>query len=310
MPCYKPLKAYQHSSGGKPIFTKPRWYEDYNPLTLPCGRCIGCRLERSRQWAMRCVHESSMWHENSFITLTYNNESLPANGSLDKTHYQLFMKRLRKKFKSNENNPIRFYMCGEYGDISNRPHYHAILFNHDFHDKSWHKTIKGNKLYVSDQLQDIWKHGHCLIGDVTFESAAYVARYLMKKQNGKALEIIDPKTHLKPYEVLDHHTGQISKILPEYTTMSLKPGIAHNWIKKHWKDVYPSDNIHIRGKELKPCKSYDLYIKRMDTSLFDSVKEKRILQMHNHMHDNTPERLATKEIVKQAQLNKLIRPSI
>lgn len=170
MPCYKPNQVWQPKEGGQVLWTEPPFYYYYKQITIPCGQCIGCRLERSRQWAMRCVHESKLYTYNSFITLTYNNESLPANGSLDKTHYQKFMKRFRKQHPKKT---IRFYMCGEYGDQTLRPHYHAIIFNHHFDDRKHHNTIKGNKLYKSDILQETWGKGHCLIGDVTFESAAY-----------------------------------------------------------------------------------------------------------------------------------------
>jgi hypothetical protein len=100
-------------------------------LELPCGQCIGCRLERSRQWAMRCLHESSLYDRNAFVTLTYDDEHLPPGGSLNYPDFQRFMKRLRKNSKS----PIRFYMGGEYGESTLRPHFHVCLFGYDFPDK-------------------------------------------------------------------------------------------------------------------------------------------------------------------------------
>ena len=116
MACYTPLKGYRSTEltkNGKRkiVFNRNHGFADL-PVTVPCGQCIGCRLERSRQWAIRCTHEASLWEKNCFITLTYNDENLPKDGSLDVTHFQKFMKRLRKKHGAG----IRFYHCGEYGD--------------------------------------------------------------------------------------------------------------------------------------------------------------------------------------------------
>lgn len=129
-------------------------------------------------WAVRIVHEAQMWPQNSFITLTYRPEDLPQGGSLNVEHYQLFMKKLRAR---NTGHKIRFFHCGEYGEKLSRPHYHAILFNYDFPDKKVFSEKNGNTIYTSELLEDIWGKGFCTIGDVTFQSAAYVARYVMKK---------------------------------------------------------------------------------------------------------------------------------
>ena len=136
MPCYRPIKGYRSrrlnaETGKRPVVFNPRdgFYDQ--PVDLPCGQCIGCRLERSRQWAIRCVHEASLHERNCFITLTYRDECLPTNGSLDLDAFQKFMKRLRRRFGEG----VRFFHCGEYGENFGRPHYHAILFNLDFSDK-------------------------------------------------------------------------------------------------------------------------------------------------------------------------------
>ena len=129
MACYQPLKGYYSKSrnpNGKRnvVFNPQMGYRD-RPVTVPCGQCIGCRLERSRQWAIRCYHEASMYERNSFVTLTYDDESLPLGGTLVFRDFQLFMKRLRKQYGAG----IRFYACGEYGEKFGRPHYHVCLFN-------------------------------------------------------------------------------------------------------------------------------------------------------------------------------------
>ena len=155
-------------------------------LELPCGQCRGCRLERSRQWAMRCLHESSLHDQNSFITLTYDDAHLPEGGTLVYSDFQKFLKRLRKRVGV----PIRFYMGAEYGEKFKRPHYHACIFGFDFPDRIYFKkTSSGEKIYTSKILESLWPYGHSSVGNVTFESAAYIARYCVQKVTGdKATE--------------------------------------------------------------------------------------------------------------------------
>lgn len=199
MTCYHPLLAFRHkvkktSSGKSLIVFKPP--EDYrsthSPVSpweevyLPCGQCVGCRLERSRQWAVRCVHEASLHQHNVFVTLTYNDENVPwsetGEQTLVKRDHQLFMKRLRKAFPDKK---IRFFMCGEYGEETNRPHYHYIIFGLDFSDKYVHAVnFRGDLKYRSPMLEKIWTKGNSEIAEVNFETCAYVARYIMKKHFG------------------------------------------------------------------------------------------------------------------------------
>lgn len=240
MPCYRPLTAYR--KGGEIKFKIPRSQSklQYEKLTIPCGQCIGCRIRRTRMWAVRCVHEASLYQQNIFITLTYDEEHLPDNRSLNKTHFQGFMKRLRKK---HPNQKIRYYMCGEYGGKLGRPHYHALIFNFDFEDKYFWRTSKKNTIYRSPTLERLWPFGLSDIGSVTAQSANYVAGYIQKKITGKQANL--------HYQWFDENTGEVYDRLPEYNSMSLKPGIGKLWYDKYWKDVFPTDTIHdIEGKRL------------------------------------------------------------
>lgn len=134
-------------------------------LSLPCGRCTGCRLERSRQWAVRCMHEASQHKKNCFITLTFDSEHCPKDMSLDYRVFQLFMKRFRKRVHPLS---IRFYMCGEYGELFGRPHYHALIFGYDFPDKAYYaKSGAGEDIYISRVLSDLWPFGLATIGECT-----------------------------------------------------------------------------------------------------------------------------------------------
>ena len=263
------------------------------PVTLPCGQCVGCRLERSRQWAIRCVHEASLYEDNCFITLTYNNQYLPPDGSLRVRDFQLFMKRLRRSHGPN----IRFYHCGEYGEQYGRPHYHACLFNFDFVDKRPWKQLRENTLYRSAELERLWPYGHSSVGGLTFQSAAYVARYIMKKVNGKAAE--------DHYEKVDPETGEIHRLTPEYTTMSRRPGIGKGWLEKYSGDVYPGDFVVLNGKKMRPPKFYDVQYELMEPEEMEGIKKRRLKALEKHSENNTRERLRVRETIQYRKLDKL-----
>ncbi len=296
MPCYHPITAWHSATPGVGLTFKRR-DSTGQVQKLPCGQCRGCRLERSRQWAMRCVHEASLYDNNCFITLTYNPESLPADQSLNKKHFQDFMKRLRKKYPDS---PIRYYHCGEYGEDLGRPHYHACLFNFDFEDKVFFKKINDLPVYTSEILEKVWqKKGFCLIGTVTFESAAYVARYIMKKVNG-------PR-QAEHYERIDQDTGEIFFLQPEYTTMSRRPGIAKEWYSQFKTDVFPDDFVVLRGKTMKPPRYYDSIYRIEDPEEYEKLKESRKKQFKKHAWNNTPDRLAVREKCQMARTKLLKR---
>lgn len=306
MPCYQPLRGYRAldvnpDTGKRPItFNANKAYTDLK-VTLPCGQCIGCRLDKSRQWAIRCSHEADLYEQNSFITLTYNDGHLPPLGSLQLRDFQLFMKRLRKKYGPK----IRFFHCGEYGEKFLRPHYHACLFNHDFEDKTlWQIQNKVN-LYRSAELEKLWSDadgnpiGYASTGDVTFQSAAYVARYILKKITGD--QAVDH------YLAIDPDTGEIlGNRAPEYTTMSRRPGIGHGWFSKYSTDVFPSDEVIIKGKKMRPPKYYDRQYELTYPSDYRRIRARRIAAQRDHP-DNTPERLKVREIVQQRKLEQLPR---
>ncbi len=167
MPCYSPLKGYVNLENGGIVFKRMK--NAGAATDVACGQCLGCRLDKSREWAARIIHEAAMWDDNIFVTLTYDDEHLPRDGSLNKEHFQKFVKRLRKKFKGRV---IRYYHCGEYGDELDRPHYHACFFNLDFPDKELFKETDGNFLFYSETLEKLWGNGFCTIGELTFQSSA------------------------------------------------------------------------------------------------------------------------------------------
>jgi len=302
MPCYSPIDAFQPrgdvSDRRLRFVLSSRDRGNYAPIQISCGQCIGCRLERSRQWAVRCVHEAQIHPNNCFITLTYNDDHLPDHGSLCLDHFQRFMKRLRKKYGDG----IRFFHCGEYGDKYGRPHYHAILFNHDFDDKyHWRTTAQGHRCYRSPSLEKLWPLGNCEIGDVTFESAAYVARYIMKKVTGDAAD--------RHYCVGHTEYGELLYKKPEYVTMSRRPGIGKAWFDRYKNDVYPDDFVVIRHDlKTKPPKYYDKLLYDADPFLYDEIKFDREISSLKFVDNNTPARLAVREQCQHARLKLLVRP--
>jgi hypothetical protein len=306
MPCYKPIDAWKTPTGQIVFYDSP----GVQYMQIPCGRCIGCRMKRAESWAMRCVHEAQLHDENCFITLTYNADNIPPDGGLRKKHFVDFMKRLRKHIHPRK---IKFYMCGEYGDKNNRPHYHALIFGYNFPD--WlllpHKSPSGHDLYTSPTLEKIWGKGFVQVGDVSYESAAYTARYIMKKQTGPKMEEINPDTGLRPYERINSFTGEIHEVLPEYNAMSRGGrdgnGLAADWFDKFARsDCYPKDFVHVNGIKRSMPRYYDERLKKVNPDLHDDIKAFRA-QKGYESPDNTPERLATREKIASAKTESLKR---
>lgn len=297
MPCFHPMPAVRMSDGSVKFISRNKSGVE-GTLELPCGQCIGCRLERSRQWAMRCLHESSLHEHNCFITLTYDDSNLPPGCSLDYVDFQKFMKRLRKRIKS----PVRFYVGGEYGENGTiRPHFHACLFGYDFLDKVYFKrTSSGEKIYTSKLLESLWPLGLSSVGNVTFESAAYIARYCVQKVTGDLAE-----AH---YRVITDD-GEIIDRVPEFNHMSLKPGIGAKWLEKFRTDVFPRDYVVINGVKTKPPKYYDVLFEREDAGTFSEIVAQRELDGYtlNKSGENSTSRLSVREQVQAARLSMLKR---
>ncbi len=313
MPCYKPLNAYRCANSANPtkiLFLKSGSSMPTNAeyLRIPCGQCIGCRLDRSRMWATRCMHEAELHENNSFVTLTYDSKHLPRDNGLVKSHYQLFMKRLRKWGDQFGYTKLKYLHSAEYGDEYQRPHYHACIFGVDFPDKIlWKTNHQDDPIYTSRALDIIWGKGFTTLGDVTYQSAAYTARYALKKINGKRKNIPDPTTGLLPYERTHLDSAEIVEVLPEYSTQSRNPGLGQGFIKEYLSDIYPWDEVIINGHPTRPPRYYDDYYQITTDNEMEIIKQRRIQTMEKHSKDNTRARLSQREAVKEAQSNKLMR---
>jgi hypothetical protein len=297
MPCYGPLTGFYSKdisqTGKRKIVFDPRLSNSAVPIKLPCGQCIGCRLERSRQWAMRLLHERKFHEHSAFLTLTYRNEDLPPGGTLVKRDFQLFMKRYRKSL----DHKIKFFMCGEYGDRNARPHYHVIVYGHDFADKKYFSSNRrGDKYYTSAELGDLWRLGHNVIGAVTFDSCAYVARYLLKKVTGKLAD--------DHYSVIDGN-GEVFQRLPEYTDQS--NGLGKLYYQRFFREVYTHDSVVINGKEVRPPKYYDGMYELTNPGELCILKRKRRQKALLFKADNTSRRRWVKETIQLKRLKLLER---
>lgn len=270
---------------------------DCRPVQITCGRCIGCMLQRSSEWATRCMHESRMHAANSFVTLTYDDSHVPR--SLYYPHFQDFIRSLRKRSKR----AIRFYMSGEYGSQTMRPHYHACLFGIDFTDDRvyYRKSPAGNRLYKSEFLDSVWGMGLCSIGELTHQSAGYCARYITKKlsDDEHRLDRIDPET------------GEVFKLTPEFSRMSLKPGIGATFFDKFHAEILDWDQVVVNGKTSKPPRFYLERARKNSQFQFqvDDIKYDREVAANEpeRVRDRCPARLAVREVVTKARISNLNR---
>ena len=248
MPCLKPLLLKRRGS-----------HSANSNQYVGCGRCIPCRLDYSHQWATRCVHEAELHRFNHFVTLTFDDDHLPEDYSLCKDTAQKWLKRLRYYLDA----PFRYFLAGEYGEQLGRPHYHALLFGADL--RTWHThqgksfalplaPIPGTELSRSSLLESSWPFGFSSVAEFNFQTAAYVARYCVKKYNGPA--------------AADHYQGR----LPEFALMSRNPGLGAEWIARFKSDVFPRDEVRINGHTRTPPR---FYLSKLPPDEQDSIKSAR-----------------------------------
>jgi len=288
MACDTPLTAYRSqefnpATGRYGLTFNPLKSLSGTPVKVPCSKCIGCKLERSRQWAVRCKHEAQLHPENCFVTLTYDREHLPVDYSVHPRVMQLFLKKLRKTIEPKK---VRFFLGAEYGDKNLRPHYHVILFNHDFTDKIFYeKTDRGDYLYTSPSLTNLWGQGLATVGAMTFESAAYTARYSTKKITGPKASDFYLREHP------DHHF--ICRVRPEFGLMSRGNnsgdpvwggGIGSGWLAKYKSDVYPSDEVISNGRPARPPRFYD---QQLTEEELHPIALKRSIEGKKHKQPDT-----------------------
>ncbi len=306
MPCYTPLSGYKDYNTGGLTFDKNKGSQT---LEVACGQCLGCRVDYTLMWSIRIAHEACMHidhYGNSWATLTYRDAGaatdeqykkgyfIPDKQSLTPSHVQKFIRSLRKANKSHR---IRYFYCGEYGELG-RPHYHVCLFNHSFNDQYLWQDDQGVYTYTSTELQKHWPYGFTTCSELTLQNAAYTAGYCFKKITGKRAD--------------DHYlrcdeNGEAYWLLPEYVRMSTgrgKPsGIGASFYEKFTSDIFPSDTSPVPGateKQLVP-RYYQNILAEQDPAMLESIKETRQKFITAHAGDFTPERLRDKYICAKAR---------
>lgn len=319
MPCYRPMKLFRAAvadveTGKRGLTGNPlKALDSTRPIRTGCGQCMGCRLDKADTWATRLSHEAQMHDESSFITLTYSDEHVPQDFSLKLEHWQLFMKRLRSRVRKL----IRFCACGEYGEETFRPHYHALVFGYAFPDRTLFCERNGFPVWKSAVLEDLWPYGLSEIGSVEAESAGYVARYTTKKVVGAKAD--------EHYFRVSPVDGVAYRRSPEFMVMSRRPGIGSTWFERFEGDALPSDFLVVNGMR-KPVPKFYLdryakahpgvehprpgyFLRDVASGGEEQVKRKRRLKAARPevKLNNAPERLRVREEVARDRLKRLVR---
>lgn len=298
MSCTRPIPAQQYvcEITGLPAILFKNFKGAPN-LELPCNKCLSCKLRKAKEWAIRCWHESQMYDENSYITLTYSDEHLPAYADLDHRDFQLFMKRLR----TNTGKKLSYFMCGEYGDQFHRPHYHLILFGWFPPDAKYHRTHKGNRYYKSEILDFAWKKGYTDTSTVSYKASGYIARYTLKKQL--------PKEDIQDRYIYLDSNDEIQTRKLEYIRMSNNPAIGLSWIEKYAEQTIRNDYVLDPNGNQCPVPRYYLNYLADYVCLETSEKNKASrIEKARANPDNTPDRRRQKEVCAEAKSQQLIRP--
>jgi hypothetical protein len=310
-----------------------RYDEGTEIIELKCGQCQECRMQQASQWSVRLTNELKTFPDAIFLTLTYDEDHLPLNNSLNPEHLRQFMKNLRYKYKGiksivmpngDTQYPIRFWGCGEYGSKSGRAHYHLILFNIKIWDKEPDQkqpiSHSGEKQYFSETLQKIWGKGRISFGSVTPESCNYVARYTLKKVNGANKEEHYSRVIIE--ESIDPETGELTfvestvSIQPEFSAQTTQPGIGYFYYQQYKNDILSGDFIVQRNKKgamnkLHVPRYYDKLTAKADERLIDDIKSKRKAKALKNDIENplekTGSRRAVKDIVRKAKTKSLVR---
>jgi len=294
--CFTPLKGYENESNG--AWQKQIAQNAQRPMEVACGSCLGCRLDRTLSWAMRITHEASLHSADSgncFITLTYRDPRectfdqlkkglhLPDPPTLVKSHFQKFMKRLRK----HVGHKVRYFHCGEYGDETRRPHYHACLFNVSFPDQALWRDNDGVYTFYSPTLERLWPYGFSTVSELNFETAAYTAGYCLKKITGEKAD--------EHYQHIQPDTGELTWLLPPYATMSLKPGIGAQFFKDFAPDFF-DDSVPVPGKGVlrKMPRYYEKIMEDLYPREMEKIHEHREKYFQDNVAEYTPERLRAK----------------
>lgn len=299
MACFYPVPAWRVPGETKLVFS-PTFKQEAigDKLHVPCGQCFGCRTDQAGETATKLRHELRYHERAAFVTLTYADEHLPALGSLQYADVQAAHHRIRKAL-----GPFRFYVAGEYGERTQRAHWHGLYFGVDFErGEPRGKSEAGTVCYESPQLAELWGKGFVTVGDVNDKSIGYVARYCTKKLNGELGEA--------EYAVYDADGVYLGQRMPPMARMSNRPGMGARFVEDFAPDLLTKGCVVLRGGAEVPMPRYyeklllrdPRYAERMD-----QFKAERTRFDAKRAADNTPERLAVREEVARAKRRNLKR---
>lgn len=254
---------------------------------VACGNCLGCKADRARDWAVRITHETITQTPAWFVTLTYADQNLPDYHSLDPEHPRAFLKRLRRHYCGRR---LSYFLCGEYGEKTKRPHYHAVLCGAPLLDRDSRPRRNGAAVWHSQLLEDKWEHGFVDFTSVSYGAAAYVAGYVRKKVRKR-----DDPTH---YSRVDPETGELVELVPEFSSKSRRPALGRTYLEQYWRDIYPRDFVTINGSQLNPPRYYDKWMEANHPEIMEEVRYQRYIDSEQ-IGD---EKLIMKEKVHRARV--------
>lgn len=264
MPCEAPIPAFRPANGGPVRFNEPKDGQAYIAMEIPCGTCILCREEHARQWAVRITHESQLHDECCFATFTYSPKHLPKWGSLQYADMQKFWDRTNKARKRAGLPRLHYYAVGEYGDQTQRPHYHACIFGSAYTENRIILRTSPTMLWTSPELEKEWGLGNVSVGALNYETARYTASYVTKKLRAK-----------QQYVRVDETSGELIPLEQPKAYMSLKPAIGLRWLEQYGDHIYENDYVVINGKKQKPPQYYDRWLKKRSEIPLQMIKEER-----------------------------------
>lgn len=280
MQCIRPIKA-GFDRKGNITFSQKQLDPSIKSFAFPCRKCLSCRLDIAREKAVRCWHESKMHPNNIFLTLTYDDEHLKSPW-LQYSDFQNFMWKLRShvNYKNPFNGPIPMMVTGEYGDKNKRPHWHALLFNYRPDDSTYHRTTdRGDKIWTSKTLHELWGCGRLEFGEVTLDSANYTARYAAKK--------------------LTHGRDDDHQFHPIHKTSS-KHAIGKAWIEKYYEQTFNHGYIVLpNGSKSKIPRFYEDWFKKHHPKKWENyvtLKLKIMAQSEQRAYDELQEHIKQKSL--------------
>lgn len=283
MPCTRPILAYRSPGGEIHSVTNRGQYVDigYDLVTWGCGYCPDCKAAKARDWGIRIAHECQMHSQNSYVTLTYNDESLPHDKGLLPNDITKFFKSLR-----NWGHSFRYFQCGEYGSQFLRPHHHIIFMGISFNfDRSLVRVRNKRPIFNSPTLSMAWPYGNHEIEEVNYAAGCYVAQYTAKKLTNQPLDRWDAN-------------GETWTVEPAYTTMSRRPPLGTSWFEKYWEDVYPHDFCKLEDdRTSRPPPYYDKLYAKMDPEGWSALRDTR--SAFSEANSHTWEDLRRREYVSQ-----------